>query len=385
MFVAAVAANYTGSHADPAEMSACVGYLVAGAGTAGVNGCYIEKSGSKPRMFVLDSGHMLYSWKKVWRLGESGSVVTYETVKSSALPPESNGGCGDRWVQATGADPCPAIVRSNLPPISPTPPPLPSPQPTPAPVPPTPGMRLVWEDDFNGTQLNRSRWNVLEQLHRGGVYTKENVHIEGGALVLRTVAQNFTINGLNYFVSSGAVNTSGLAEQKYGRWEVRVKLPMVGRTTGYTLHSSIWLFDDAKNPQRSGCSQEIDVVEQYTSGSSTAASKAVAAIHPFNGSHAAKCTKVPYHRGNTVAQGDWSSNWTTFAVDWTEDWIVMRVNDEPYAVFGPPATEPWALRAFTDPLFLALTACVMDREPPSPDDEFPQEYMIDWVKVYEWT
>ncbi len=39
---------------------------------------------------------------------------------------------------------------------------------------------------------------------------------------------------------------------------------------------------------------------------------------------------------------------------------------------------------FTDPLFLALTACVMDRVPPTAQDVFPLEYMIDWVKIYQW-
>ena len=39
---------------------------------------------------------------------------------------------------------------------------------------------------------------------------------------------------------------------------------------------------------------------------------------------------------------------------------------------------------FTDPLFLALTACVMDRVPPTSEDVFPLYYDIDWVRVYEW-
>jgi hypothetical protein len=43
---------------------------------------------------------------------------------------------------------------------------------------------------------------------------------------------------------------------------------------------------------------------------------------------------------------------------------------------------------FSDPLFLALTACVMNRVPVLPAggaDVLPQEYLIDWVRVYEFT
>ena len=31
--------------------------------------------------------------------------------------------------------------------------------------------------------------------------------------------------------------------------------------------------------------------------------------------------------------------------------------------------------------FILLTACVMDRVPPTPQDVFPQHYYVDWVRV----
>lgn len=103
-------------------------------------------------------------------------------------------------------------------------------------------MRLVWEDHFDGDALNTSLWNVLEQVHRGGVYTKANVRVENGNLVMETIAQNLTIRqgaeDVPFFVTSGAVNTSGRFAQRFGRWEARVMLPMVYRSAGYTLHTS---------------------------------------------------------------------------------------------------------------------------------------------------
>lgn len=35
-------------------------------------------------------------------------------------------------------------------------------------------------------------------------------------------------------------------------------------------------------------------------------------------------------------------------------------------------------------MFLWLTACVMHRVPPTAENVFPLEYMIDYVKIYEW-
>ena len=43
-----------------------------------------------------------------------------------------------------------------------------------------------------------------------------------------------------------------------------------------------------------------------------------------------------------------------------------------------------AVSAFTGPLFVALTACVMNRLPVKPENVFPLKYLIDYVKVYKF-
>ena len=277
------------SEPQATEPDACVGYLVAGAGSPAYDGCYKPQGKS----FVLDATHQLYEWQGVWRLGDTGKAVAYLAADASSAPPESSGGCNGPWLARSGGDPCPSVKRVGLPPVPPAPPP--PPPPPPPHLPPPPPMSLVWEDHFDGDSLNASRWRVLEQVHRGGVYTKENVQVADGVLTLLTVAQNVTIDQggqpTKFYVSSGAVNTSGLLEQRHGRWEVRVKLPAVALSRGYTLHSSIWLFADSRNPARTGCPQEIDVVEQYTAGDSNV-SNAVANLHPFAG-----CASVGHAAG----------------------------------------------------------------------------------------
>ena len=60
----------------------------------------------------------------------------------------------------------------------------------------------------------------------------------------------------------------------------------------------------------------------------------------------------------------------------------MYVNGTVYANYN---TQEVAVGAgFTDPLFLALTACVMGRVPVIAADVLPLEYLIDYVKVYEF-
>jgi hypothetical protein len=125
--------------------SECTGYLVSGAGTAGVNGCYKEAStpvcGSSPG-FILDATHTLYFYGNAWRLGLCGKNVTYLATPgyNSAPPAQTTATCGAVWAKTAGAAPCPAIIRSNLPPVPPSPPPPPPPTPpSPPPWCTTPG------------------------------------------------------------------------------------------------------------------------------------------------------------------------------------------------------------------------------------------------------
>jgi beta-glucanase (GH16 family) len=359
-----------------------LGYLVSGAGDATFNGCYtLEKAKCFGRdCFAKDKNHNMYTYAgEPWHLGGNGTF-SYAAINPTAWPPESTGGCGTVWaVGEVKRPPCPAIKRSNLGPLPPPPPPLPPPPPPP-PAPPTPAMRLVWEDHFEGDRLNASLWNVLEQVHRGGVYTKENVRVEQGMLILDTIAQNLTIrqgsDDVPFYVTSGAVNTSGLFEQKRGRFEVSVKLPMVAQSPGYTLHSAFWLKTELSVKSNTGCPFEIDVFEQYTA-TAGAVSSAAAALHPFNHTTTGRCNQtpgaihVPANGGGSKARGDWSSNFTLFTVDWTESWVAMYVDGEVYANFN---THPEAVELFSDPLFVTLTSCVMERTPTIAADVLPQQF-----------
>ena len=69
-------------------------------------------------------------------------------------------------------------------------------------------MHIVFEDTFDGPNIDSSKWKVQESLNRGGIYRRNNTAVENGALVMRTVAENYTYGGLPYWVSSGAVSTS---------------------------------------------------------------------------------------------------------------------------------------------------------------------------------
>lgn len=98
---------------------------------------------------------------------------------------------------------------------------------------------LVWNDEFEGTELDRSKWNIDtgNGFYSGGEYfpgwgnnesqsyQEENVEIRDGHLVLRAEEETVTDEHGTYDFTSGKVQTNGLFSQAYGKFEARMKLP----------------------------------------------------------------------------------------------------------------------------------------------------------------
>jgi beta-glucanase (GH16 family) len=113
--------------------------------------------------------------------------------------------------------------------------------------------KLVWNDEFNGSQLDETKWNRLgDSKRRDGYWIKDDAYLDGkGHLVLRTRkdGDRFTC---------GAVNTRGKFEKCQGYFVTRCQLP---KQPGHW--PAFWLMCDGVgtvgNEGRDGT--EIDVVE----------------------------------------------------------------------------------------------------------------------------
>lgn len=121
---------------------------------------------------------------------------------------------------------------------------------------------LLWEDNFDGTELNMTNWNNTRFQSHGypdemQYYIADNVYLEDGNLVLKTLYDpTFDPDrNITYPYTSGVVTSSGKFYTTYGKWEVRAKLP----TPSFShLWPAIW-FQKDEGP----CYQEIDLMEQW--------------------------------------------------------------------------------------------------------------------------
>ncbi len=82
---------------------------------------------------------------------------------------------------------------------------------------PPPGYRLKWADEFDGTQLDGTKWkNWLPGKRRDAINTPDAVTVADGKLTITT----FTEDGKHY---TGMVCTQGIFEPSLGYYEARIQ------------------------------------------------------------------------------------------------------------------------------------------------------------------
>jgi len=255
----------------------------------------------------------------------------------------------------------------------------------PSPIPRAEGWKLVWSDEFNGpdgSSVDRSKW-VLETGSEGWgnneleYYTDRaaNVFLRDGNLVIRALSENYPESdpkGRKY--TSGRLKTLGKFSRTYGRFEARIKLPF-----GQGMWPAFWMLgDDIEKADWPGCG-EIDIMENV--------GKEPSMIHgSIHG---------PGYTGNVGIESPYTlpggkrfaDDFHVFAVEWSPDSIAFFVDQTMYVKRTRADLRPGWKWVFDKPFFLILNLAVGGDWPGAPDSStrFPQEMLVDYVRVYEPT
>lgn len=256
-------------------------------------------------------------------------------------------------------------------------------------VPKKSGYRLVWEDNFDGPELNRDYWNV--EVNGSGcgnnelqyyVDNTDNVKVSDGNLVLTAMRGSY--DGHDF--TSGRVNTLGKVAFTYGMVEARIKLPK----TADGLWPAFWMMgDDIKECGWPACG-ETDVLEMgHADGI-----KAGTQERLFNGAlHWGATTDVHCQQvaASTHATSLQDGEYHIFTVVWTPTRIEMFVDnsDKPYmsAAIGKGSDKH---SYFNKANFLLLNLAVGGNFPDIhnagkvtalPDGS--AEMLVDYVRIYQ--
>ncbi|HEY4299776.1 MAG TPA: glycoside hydrolase family 16 protein [Candidatus Didemnitutus sp.] len=240
----------------------------------------------------------------------------------------------------------------------------------------------VWQDEFNqpvGSGPDPAKW--VQDLGDNGwgnrelqtyTNTRENCSVEadpeatdGHALVIRAVK---TATGY----TSARLKTHGRYATAYGRVEARLKLPK-----GQGIWPAFWMLgDNIEQVPWPDCG-EIDVMEMIGHQPGTL----YGTLHGpgYYGKHGiSKSTVLP---GGAV----FADAYHVFAIDWRPgriDWLLDGRIYHTVTAGEIPAGGRWVFDGA--PFYLLLNFAVGGLWPGYPDEtsRFPQEFRIDYVRVY---
>ncbi len=243
----------------------------------------------------------------------------------------------------------------------------------------------VWKLDL-GTGPNGDGWGNGERQYYTG--RPENLSLDGeGHLRLVARAESF---GSREFTSA-RIRTQGTFEQRYGRFEARIRVP-----SGQGIWPAFWMLgndfpdetstpDEARRGMWPRCG-EIDIME--VRGQQTAL--VAGTIHGPGYSGAEGITE-----SYRLPEGGFDDDFHVFAVEWDPGRIMWFVDGVLYhsvttaqvrtLVPLPGATQPeWV---YDHPFFLLLNVAVGGGYVGSPDAStmFPATMLVDYVRVYERT
>jgi len=235
--------------------------------------------------------------------------------------------------------------------------------------------KLVWSDEFDHPGLPDSKkWGYEEGLvrnHEKEYYTKarkENIIVKNGFLYFTALKENYPnaayLAGSNAWqkkdsvanYTSASINTKGKADWKYGKIEVRAKLP-----AGKGVWPAIWMLgSNIENvgfePNRVYATMHyLDPVEKK---------------HASNGKHTE----------STTLSGDFH----TYTLEWDENTIKIYLDNTLYQSFNTDAAGTGSDNGYRQKQYLLLNFALGGDWGGQIDDSiFPQQFIIDYVRVYQ--
>lgn len=240
---------------------------------------------------------------------------------------------------------------------------------------------LVWADEFDGSEVDEGKWDF--QLGDGTAYglpggwgnnerqyyQSENAVVADGFLTI--TAREETVSGYSY--TSARMRTAGLAEWRYGRFEMRARLPV-----GQGLWPAFWMLPADEAYGGWAASGEIDIMEYIGSKPEEV----------FGTLHYGAPWPNNAFSGNEyeLPAGTFHDDFHVFAIEWQPGEIRWYVDGVHFATqtewfsTGGPYPAP-----FDQDFHLLLNLAVGGNLPGSPDatTEFPQELVVDYVRVYQ--
>lgn len=240
------------------------------------------------------------------------------------------------------------------------------------------GMDLVWQDEFDGSEIDTGNWTFemgdgCPNLCGWGnqelqYYTEDNAWIEDGNLVIE--AKSESKGGRNY--TSTRMITKDKQSFKYGRIDIRANLPF-----GQGIWPALWMLGDNIDDVGWPACGEIDIVEMI-GGSEENESTAHGTVHwQDNG------FKADFGGSYRLPDGSiLNDQYHVFSIIWDEQKIAWYIDDIKYHEIDITGE---FLSEFQESFFFIFNIAVGGRWPGNPNTStvLPQYMIVDYIRVFQ--
>jgi len=236
--------------------------------------------------------------------------------------------------------------------------------------------KLVWSDEFNDSGLpDASKWSYDVGGSGWGnnetqYYTnarKENAEVKDGCLYITAIKEDF--EGKSY--TSARLVSKGKGDWKYGRFEIRAKLP-----AGTGTWPAIWMLPSENKYGGWPKSGEIDIMESLGYIPYFVA----ATVQTENYSHIQGTQKTAI-----TPVSDCYTTFHNYVLEWDELELRFYVDSNLYLTFRNDGTGI-AAWPFDKPFHLILNVAIggtFGGAQGIDDNIFPQELVVDYVRIYQ--
>lgn len=227
---------------------------------------------------------------------------------------------------------------------------------------------LIWADEFNvngspdatkwAYDIGTGDWGWGNNESQYYTNRAENVKVEGG--VLKITSRKDTFNGSNY--TSARIKTQGKFSFKYGRVEIKAKLP-----SGAGTWPALWMLGNNITTAGWPACGEIDIMEHV----GNVPNKIHGTLHypNFSGGNAVS---------RTINITNASSEFHIYTLDWRADTIKFYVDGTLFHTFNNSASLP-----FNQNFFLIVNSAMGGNFGGTIAPDFVSStFEIDYIRVY---
>ena len=192
------------------------------------------------------------------------------------------------------------------------------------------GYRLVWSDEFSGTDYNSDVWADYGTVEDDTIASSDNINVANGALNM-----SLTYDSENQkYVCARSVSGGAAMNFKRGYVELRAKVPYLGQgewPAVWMLPTTASLSKDIVGSVQPDYDVEIDLVENMSTKNG-----GYSQLH-FWGFGGTESIQGVMDNGYYFFPDDQSAaDWHTYGLLWTEDKVEFYLDDNRYCTYNIP-------------------------------------------------